>query len=41
MAYVAISQALINETEANINRMKDRERSQLPVPADELNPASE
>tara|TARA_R110000868_G_scaffold385447_1_gene653355 strand:+ start:116 stop:769 length:654 start_codon:yes stop_codon:yes gene_type:complete len=36
MAYVAISQALINETEANINRMKDRERSQLPVPADEL-----
>ncbi len=36
MAYVAISQALINETEANINRMKERERNQLPSPAIEM-----
>ena len=36
MAYVAISQALISETEVNINRMKDRERGQLPSPATEM-----
>jgi len=36
MAYVAISQALINETEQNISRMKDREKSQLPSPATEM-----
>lgn len=36
MAYVAISQALINETEQNITRMRDREKGQLPAPAIEM-----
>lgn len=36
MAYVAISQTLISETEANINRMKDKERAQLPTPTSEM-----
>ena len=36
MAYVAISQALVNEIEQNINRMKERERNQLPSPATEM-----
>jgi hypothetical protein len=36
MAYVAISQGLINETEQNISRMRDREKSQLPTPATEM-----
>ena len=36
MAYVAISQTLISETENNINRMKDKERAQLITPTSEM-----
>lgn len=36
MAYVAISQALLSETEHNISRMKDREKTQLPSPVTEM-----
>lgn len=36
MAYVAISQTLISDTEANINRMKDKERTQVSTPTSEM-----
>ena len=36
MAYVAISQALLSETEHNISRMRDREKTQLPSPVTEM-----